>query len=92
MVPLDSLKVEGPVGWFASESGVRRGFCTDCGTTLFSERQSANTIGLSMGSLDRPDLFTPTEHIWISSRQAWLELDDGLPQYPEGPPLAKVQL
>ncbi len=86
MVPLVGLTIAGPVGWLHADSGIRRGFCTRCGTTLFSERQSADTIGLSMGSLDRPELFAPTEHIWTSSKQAWLVLDDGRPQYPEGPP------
>jgi hypothetical protein len=86
MVPLDSLTVEGPVGSFESDSGISRGFCLSCGTTLFSERKSANTIGLSMGSLDQPDLFAPSEHIWISSKQAWLTLADGLPLHLEGPP------
>lgn len=39
-----------------------------------------------MGSLDRPELFEPTEHIWTSSKQAWLTLNDGRVQYTEGPP------
>ncbi|WP_347093278.1 GFA family protein [Sphingomonas parapaucimobilis] len=86
MMPLAGLAVDGPVGWVSADSGIRRGFCTKCGTTLFSERRSAGTIGLSMGSLDRPELFEPTEHIWTSSKQAWLILNDGRPQYPEGPP------
>ncbi|EIZ77303.1 hypothetical protein WSK_4143 [Novosphingobium sp. Rr 2-17] len=86
MVPLAGLAIDGPVGWLGSDSGIRRGFCKGCGTTLFSERQSAGTIGLSMGSLDRPELFEPTEHIWTSSKQAWLVLNDGRPQHPEGLP------
>lgn len=85
MVPLAGLVIDGPVGWVSADSGIRRGFCTGCGTTLFSERRSAGTIGLSMGSLDRPELFEPTEHIWTSSKQAWLVLNDGRLQYPEGP-------
>lgn len=86
MVPLDSVTFSGPIGWFGAEAGVRRSFCQNCGTSLFSERQSANTVGLSMGSLDRPDRYAPQEHIWISSKQEWLRLDDGKPQYAEGPP------
>ncbi|CAH0348688.1 MAG: GFA family protein [Pseudomonadota bacterium] len=86
MVPLDSVAMSGPIGWFDADTGVRRGFCTGCGTSLFSERQSANTVGLTMGSLDDPDRFAPSEHIWISCKQAWLVIDDGRPQYPEGPP------
>lgn len=84
-VPLDTLAISGPVGWFHSSEGLRRGFCPNCGTTLFSERASGNAIGLSMGGLDDPDRFSPTEHIWVSSKQAWLVLADGLPQHPENP-------
>lgn len=86
MVPLDSVTIEGPVGWFGNDRGVRRGFCTQCGTSLFSERQSAGTIGLAFGSIDEPDRFEPTEHIWTSSKQKWLVLNDDRPQYAEGPP------
>lgn len=86
MIPSAGLVIAGPVGWLSADSGIYRGFCTACGTTLFSERRSADTTGLSMGSLDRPDSFEPTEHIWTSSKQAWLNLDDGRPQYLEGPP------
>lgn len=86
MVPLAGLSIHGPVGWVSADSGIRRGFCTGCGTTLFSERRSAGTIGLSMGSLDQPELFDPTQHIWTSSKQPWLILNDGRPQYLEGPP------
>ena len=84
-VPLDTLTITGRVGWFHSSAGLRRGFCPNCGTTLFSERASANAIGLAMGSLDAPDQFSPAEHIWVSSKQAWLVLSDGLPQHREGP-------
>lgn len=88
LVPLDRLMIEGPVGWHASSETLRRGFCTICGTTLFSERASANAIGLTMGSLDDPNRFFPAEHIWLSSRQAWLTHADDLPCYEEGPPPA----
>ncbi|TXN29120.1 GFA family protein [Methylobacterium sp. WL19] len=87
LVPLAGLSFNGPTGWVSSDSGLRRGFCTRCGTTLFSERQSAGAIGLSMGSLDRPEAFEPTEHIWTSSKQPWLVINDGRPQYLEGSPV-----
>lgn len=85
-VPLDSVAMSGPIGWFASSAEVRRGFCTRCGTSLFSERAGANAIGLAMGGLDDPDAFAPGEHIWVSSKQAWLVIGDDLPHHPEGAP------
>ncbi|WP_264588237.1 GFA family protein [Sphingobium sp. B2D3B] len=86
LVPLDAVRIEGPVGWHHSSAALRRGFCTACGTTLFSERASANVIGLAIGSLDEPERYPPTEHIWTSSGLSWLTSADDLPHYPEGPP------
>ena len=85
-VPLDSVTMQGPVGWFDGGTGVRRGFCTACGTSLCSSREREKLIGLTLGSLDRPDDFPPTEHIWVSAKQRWLVLADGLPQHEEGQP------
>src|SRR3546814_17240550 len=39
MDPLDSLSMASPLGGINAESGFLRGFCTQCGTTIFSERQ-----------------------------------------------------
>lgn len=84
MVPLDTLHVDGPVSWYEAESGLRRGFCAQCGSTLFSARPSAGTVGIALGSLDEPSSFEPTEHIWASRKQAWLSIDDGRVRYDEG--------
>ena len=80
------VQLSGPIGRSNSSADLARGFCIRCGTTLFSERASIGALGLTLGSMDAPDAFTPTEHIWISSKQAWVRLDDGLAQYPEGFP------
>ncbi|WP_424136132.1 GFA family protein [Roseomonas chloroacetimidivorans] len=86
LMPREAVEATGPIGRVASSAELKRGFCTQCGTTLFSERASAGVVGLTFGSLDDPDAFQPTDHIWTSSKQSWLRLDDGLPQHPEGPP------
>jgi len=86
-VPRDTVSLSGPTGWHESSPDLRRGFCPQCGTSLYSERIGSNSIGLLMGSLDEPDRFSPTAHIWVSRKQAWLRLADDLPCYPEGPPL-----
>lgn len=85
-VPLKGLTIAGPVGWYHSSPELRRGFCTQCGASLFSERAAGGSIGLLMGSLDEPDRFRPSDHIWVSRKQTWLKLADDLPCYEEGPP------
>lgn len=86
LVPLAGLRVAGPIAWYASSDDLRRGFCPRCGSTLFSERSSTSTVGLSMGTLDDPGRFRPAEHIWVSSMQSWIEWADGLPRHAGGLP------
>jgi hypothetical protein len=83
---LDQVTLSGPIGRHNSSDAITRGFCTRCGTTVYSAREEAGLIGLTLGSLDDPGRWAPTAHIWVSSRQPWLVLADGLPQYPEGAP------
>lgn len=88
LVPRDGLVISGPVGWYNSADAVRRGFCTSCGSTLFSERLGLGVIGLTLATLEDPHRFQPAEHVWVCDMQPWLKLDDGLPQHPENPPSA----
>ncbi|RYG02034.1 MAG: GFA family protein [Caulobacteraceae bacterium] len=83
---ISQVAISGPVDTAHSSEGLKRGFCPRCGTTIFSMRENLGVMGLTLGSLDEPDVFAPTDHIWVSRKQAWLRLDDGLPQFAEGPP------
>jgi hypothetical protein len=83
---IDDVALTGPVETVNSSPLLQRGFCSRCGTTILSRREAAGIIGLTSGSLDDPALFRPQMHIYTASRQPWVKLDDGLPQYAEGPP------
>lgn len=83
---LNAVTLEGPVATANSSPDLERGFCPNCGTTIFSRRPAAGIIGLTSGSLDDPGMFSPQMHIWTASRQSWVKLDDGLPQYEGAPP------
>ena len=80
------VRVSGPVSRFHSSADLERGFCSQCGTTVFSARPGKGLMGLTAGSLDDPSVFRPDMHFWVSSKQPWVVLADGLPQYPEGAP------
>ncbi|CAN7421670.1 GFA family protein [Aminobacter sp. LjRoot7] len=86
MFRAEQVAMSGPVKTALSSPGVKRSFCAECGTTVLSGRESAGVLAVTSGSLDDPDLFAPTMHIWVSSKQPWLKLDDGLPQYAEAAP------
>lgn len=65
----------------------KRSFCARCGSQLFfSYETGPDEIDVTVGSLDKPDLWKPTYHIFTKSRSAWAVLQDGLPQYEEDGP------
>jgi hypothetical protein len=80
------VAIEGSARWSHSSPDLQRGFCPECGTTLFTRRLSSGTVGVGSGTLDDPSQFRPRMHIFISAKQPWLILEDGLPQYEEWPP------
>ncbi len=70
---------------FASSPGVIREFCGDCGTdlTYANEKTAANTIDITLGSLDCAAGHPADRHVWTADRLEWLHLDEQLPAWPE---------
>ncbi|WP_374543373.1 GFA family protein [Sphingorhabdus sp.] len=65
----------------ASGSPVTRSFCCKCGSPLFSETKSGNEAGLvfvKAGTLDETLDLAPTAHVWTASKQAWVQIPDGI--------------
>ena len=68
---------------YASSPGVTRSFCGRCGTPLTYEAERCpGEVHLTISSLDRPDRFAPTVHVFTAERIPWLELADDLPRHP----------
>lgn len=83
---IDAVSIQGEVATANSSPDLKRGFCPKCGTTIFSRRDGAGIVGLTTGSLDDPGVFQPQMHIYTASRQPWVTIEDGLPQYKGAPP------
>ncbi len=65
---------------YRSSPGVTRRFCHRCGTPLaYATDSSPATVDLTIGSLDDPAAFAPTDHIWMEDAVAWDRPTDGLP-------------
>jgi hypothetical protein len=79
----NALTVIGDTGRYPSSERIERVFCKRCGTRLFSWRRDGSAAGVALATFDDRNAFTPTEHIWVSEKIAWVRLDDGLPQYSE---------
>jgi hypothetical protein len=70
--------------------GVERGFCGNCGTSLTYVSKSGGTeqnwrgkVWFLAPTLDDPAIVTPTAHVYVSCRQPWVKLSDGLPAFEE---------
>jgi hypothetical protein len=65
-----------------SESKARRGFCRECGSSLFWDPPRRDTIAVAAGSLDAPTGLKLAGHVYVSQAPDYEELpDDGLPRY-----------
>jgi hypothetical protein len=80
------LKVEGDTAYYLSTEALERVFCRKCGTRLFSRRTNGTVVGVALATFDDRNAFQPTEHIWLSEKMNWVQIDDGLKQYPESVP------
>jgi hypothetical protein len=64
-----------------SESDARRGFCGECGSSLFWDAPARDTISIAAGSLDEPTGLRSVGHVYVSQAGDYYELlEDGLPR------------
>jgi len=88
LFPQTAVTIEGDTGRYPSSERLDRVFWKTCGTRLCTWRTNGSAAGIALAVFDDRHAFAPTEHIWVSEKMNWVRLDDGLPQYPEGPPPA----
>jgi len=68
---------------YASSTGVQRGFCKTCGTSLtYQTSNHQGEIDITICSLDDPAEVRPRDHSYTSDKVRWQIVCDGLPAYP----------
>lgn len=78
----DFILLKGQPTEFHSSAPVTRSFCARCGTSLsYRHADYADRIDVLSCTLDDPERFPPTLHIWTSHRPGWVKIADGLPAY-----------
>jgi len=64
---------------FHSSSPVTRSFCGRCGTPLtYRHADYPDRLDIMSCSLDDPERFPPTHHLWVSHRIDWDRIADDL--------------
>lgn len=67
--------------WYKTSSIARRGFCVECGSSLFWEPFELDATGIIAGSLDNPTGLKTIGHIFVSEKPDFYDITDDLPQY-----------
>ncbi len=79
---LEILSDEG-LAWYQSSDVARRGFCAQCGSSLFWDAFDQDTIGILAGTLDQPTGLSTLGHIFVASKADFVTITDDLPQFDE---------
>jgi hypothetical protein len=85
-VPISALKIEDErsLFWFRSSEKARRGFCRDCGSSLFWERIGSGQMSVAAGTLDEPTGLETKLQIFAEDAGDYYEIDDRIPVRPPG--------
>jgi hypothetical protein len=67
-----------------SQYDARRGFCSECGSSLFWQVPGSDRVSLAAGCLDGPTGLETAEQIWVDSAGDYYELDERIPSRPRG--------
>ncbi len=68
--------------WYCSSDHARRGFCKECGASLFWEPLNKDPICIAAGTLDAPTKLTAVRHIFVADAGDYYHLDDELEKFP----------
>ena len=81
------LRGEDLARFYESSPGEHRGFCSVCGSNLFTKFAARpQELGLALGILDDDPGCRPICHVFVGSKAPWHEITDALPQYETFPP------
>lgn len=68
--------------WYVADQR-ERGFCRECGGSLFWRRTGSDSISIAAGTLDEPTGLHTVAHIYVASRGEYYEITDALLKHAE---------
>lgn len=80
----DDISITGyrSLKWYRSSSFARRGFCKECGSSLFWERTKSGSISIAAGTLDAPTKLKTIRHIFVADMGDYYKIADKLRKLP----------
>jgi hypothetical protein len=72
---------EDKLTWYQSSEKVRRGFCRECGSSLFWDPPAdRDWTGVAMGAFEQPTDTRLRIHIFVADKGDYYDIADGVPQ------------
>lgn len=68
--------------WFRSSDFAERGFCAECGSTLFWRADGRPDLSIGLGIIDGATGLGGGRHIFVADKGDYYELADDLPKFP----------
>lgn len=69
------------LAWFRSSARAHRGFCRTCGSNLFWDAESRDTMTIMAGTIDGETGLRTAAHICVADKGDYYRIDAGEPQY-----------
>ncbi|MGB0960671.1 MAG: GFA family protein [Halocynthiibacter sp.] len=76
---LTFIKEDG-LKWYTSSDWAKRGFCGECGSSLFYRLNGEEGIGIAAGCLDDTSALKVTQHIFVADKGNYYDITDDVPQ------------
>lgn len=72
------LTIEGEdhLRWFRSSKTARRGFCSECGSSMFSQMDGEGKTSIGSGTLDLPTGLVTDRHIYVEDKGDYYEIPE----------------
>ena len=67
--------------WFNSSTKARRGFCNNCGASIFFKRSGSKSVSISAGLFKKPTKLKTISHIYIQNKRDYYNILDNLPKF-----------
>ena len=67
--------------WYRSSQRAERGFCRECGSSLFWSADALDTISIMTGTIDGDTGLCTVAHICVADKGDYYELSPSEPQY-----------
>ena len=75
--------------WYRSSEVARRGFCRNCGASLFWERLGEDRVAVAAGGIDPPSGLKTIRHIFVAAKGDYYGIAEGLGTPPPAPDHSK---